>query len=103
MGTTADRAGYSCPASPGLTPTLEPGVTAEPTATPGPTATPTVAPTTAPVFVTYRNFEIVPAQTTVKVGTTVTFLIQGSLHQPYNFTKPNEIKKKHKKSKHCLD
>ena len=74
---------------PTATPTLEPGVTAEPTATPGPTATPTVAPTTAPVFVTYRNFEIVPAQTTVKVGTTVTFLIQGSLHQPYNFTKPN--------------
>ncbi len=74
---------------PSATVTLAPGTTPEPTATPGPTNTPTVAPTSAPVFVTYRNFEIVPAQTTVKVGTTVTFLIQGALHQPYNFTKPN--------------
>ena len=79
-------------AEPSATATLEPGATAAPTATPAPaTATPepTTAPTAAPVFITYRNFEIVPAQTTIKVGTTVTFLIQGALHQPYNFTAPN--------------
>jgi plastocyanin len=63
------------------------------TATPIPSPVPTdpAAPTatTGPVFITYRDFEIVPAQTTVKVGTTVVFLIQGSVHQPYNFTAPN--------------
>lgn len=83
------------PEEPTVAPTLAPGETPQPTATPAPTATaaptaePTAAPTSAPVFITYRDFEIVPAQTTVKVGTTVTFLIQGSLHQPYNFTAPN--------------
>jgi plastocyanin len=41
------------------------------------------------VFITYQDFEIVPAETTISVGTRVIFLIKGSLHQPYNFTAPN--------------
>ncbi|MEP7359818.1 MAG: hypothetical protein ABI847_21385, partial [Anaerolineales bacterium] len=70
------------------TTTQEPGATPrpteQPTATPQPTATtPAVAATPKPVFITYRNFEIVPGTTTIKVGTTVTFLIEGTLHEPY--------------------
>ncbi len=59
------------------------------TATPAadvPTIPPPATNTNAPVFITYRDFEIVPAHTTIKVGTTVNFLIQGgegSFHQPY--------------------
>jgi plastocyanin len=43
---------------------------------------------TAPVFITYRDFEIVPASSHIKVGTTITFLIQDSRHEPYSFTPP---------------
>jgi plastocyanin len=60
------------------------------TATEAPTETPTTAPTD--VFITYQDFEIVPAETTIAVGTTVIFQIQGapgSFHQPYNFDAPN--------------
>jgi plastocyanin len=67
---------------PTTAPESYPGVTTPPPATAAPAATST----SAPVFITYRDFEIVPAQTTVKAGTLVTFLIQGgegSLHQPY--------------------
>jgi plastocyanin len=60
------------------------------------TDTPVPAATLAPAFITYRDaggvFEIVPAQSTIKVGTRVTFLIKsdsGSFHQPFNFTPPN--------------
>lgn len=57
-------------------------------ATPVPSATfvPAATNTSAPVFITYRDFEIVPAQTTIKAGTTVNFLIEsasGAFHQPY--------------------
>jgi plastocyanin len=78
------------------TETPPPAIEASPTAaataatatSAGPAASATSAPaqataTPAPVFITYRNFEIVPAQTTIKAGTQVVFLIQGSLHQPY--------------------
>jgi plastocyanin len=53
------------------------------TATPAPTDTLAPTPTSGPVFITYRNFEIVPASTTVKAGTLVTFIIEGDKHQPY--------------------
>jgi plastocyanin len=69
---------------------------AQPSATPAAgTQPPTVAAATATtrpaqatatpaqVFITYNNFNILPAQTTIKVGTTVVFLIQDSVHQPY--------------------
>jgi plastocyanin len=60
------------------------------TDTPAPTATPEPSPTPAgPPVVVYRNFEIVPGEIRIKVGTTVVFSIRGSLHQPYNFTAPN--------------
>jgi plastocyanin len=87
--------------------TLEPTATPEPGSTPVPTAVPTELPqatntaaaaTPTPVFITYRNFEILPGTTTIKVGTTVTFLIEGSLHQPYAgssepfiFESPNDL------------
>jgi hypothetical protein len=67
----------------------EPTVTTAPGAT-APAATATSAPPTAttaaalgPVFITYRDFEIVPADNTAKAGQQIVFLIQGSLHQPY--------------------
>jgi len=47
------------------------------TATPAPTETP------GPVIIVYRDFEIVPASTTIKAGTEVTFQIEGTAHQPY--------------------
>lgn len=62
------------------------------TATPTVIVPPAATNTSAPVFITYRDFEIVPAQTTIKVGATVIFLIQageGVFHQPYNFIAPN--------------
>ncbi|MEP7356950.1 MAG: choice-of-anchor Q domain-containing protein, partial [Anaerolineales bacterium] len=43
---------------------------------------------TAPAFITYRNFEIVPVSSTIKVGTTVIFNIEGGLHEPYSTTPP---------------
>jgi plastocyanin len=73
-------------------PTLEP--TAESTATaPAPTeaASATAAPTeaaaptatTGPTVIVYRDFEILPATTTIKAGTEVTFFIENGVHQPY--------------------
>ncbi len=73
-------------AAPGATST--PGGAATATLIP-PTATQAAAATLVPVFITYRDFEIVPVNNVVKVGQQVIFLIQGSLHQPYNFTAPN--------------
>lgn len=76
--------------SPTEAPTLAP--------TDAPTQPPTQAPTQAPtatlgtVFITYQDFQIVPAQVTIPVGTTVVFLIKGgflSFHQPYNFNAPD--------------
>jgi plastocyanin len=60
------------------------------TATEAPTETPTTAPTDA--FITYQDFEIVPAETTLSVGARVIFQIKGApgnFHQPYNFDAPN--------------
>jgi len=65
---------------------LTPGAPAA-TNTPEPTPTSVIA--TDPVIIVYKNFEIVPAQITIKVGTKVTFKIEDSLHQPYNFDPPN--------------
>lgn len=66
--------------------------TAASTKTELPTAvsSPTTAPTAMPnvVYITYQDFEIVPAQTTIKVGTEVVFLIKSAshmFHQPYTF------------------
>ena len=56
------------------------------TATPAPTEPPAPTATLAAAFITYRDFEIVPAQTTVKAGQQVNFLIEsaaGAFHQPY--------------------
>lgn len=67
---------------PTTAPTEANATAAPPTATFPPAATNT----SAPVFITYRDFEIVPAQTTIKVGTAVNFLIEsasGAFHQPY--------------------
>jgi plastocyanin len=56
------------------------------TDTPAPTATPQPSPTPAgPPTVVYRNFEIVPGEIRIKVGTEVLFVIKGSLHEPYTF------------------
>ena len=90
------------PASPTAAPaTLAPGDTPPASATagpptdtppPAPTDTPAASPTPATVFITYKDFQIVPASITIKVGTTVVFLIEAGFlvsHQPYNFNAPN--------------
>ena len=74
-------------------PTIVPTITAPPTEAPTefppqppPTNTPGVA------FMTFKDFEIVPTQITIPVGTTVIFQIEAgflSSHQPYNFDAPN--------------
>jgi plastocyanin len=65
--------------------TATPGPPGVATATaPAPTKAP--APTPKPVFITYSNFVINPPQTTIKVGTTVVFIIQKGPHEPYNAT-----------------
>ena len=93
IATAAPATATPPPPEPTATPapanTTAPGDTAvPPTATPVPTNTAAPAATTAPVFITYRNFEIVPGSNTIKVGAKVTFLIQGALHQPYSFDPP---------------
>jgi plastocyanin len=60
-----------------------------PTAFAYPVETATPASSAGPITIIYQDFEILPASTTLKVGTVVTFLIKGSKHQPYNFTAPN--------------
>ncbi len=59
------------------------------TETPAPSPTPAATATPGPAIIVYRNFEIVPAETTIKAGTSVVFVIRDSLHQPYNQTPPN--------------
>jgi plastocyanin len=84
---TPDAESTPEPTTAGATTAPERSPTAPPpTATTAP-AQPTATP--APVFITYSNFVISPSATTITVGTTVTFLIRDSLHQPYNFTPPN--------------
>jgi plastocyanin len=92
----ATRAHTAEPATQAAPPTSTETATTAPTEAPTelPTSTPTQAPTATPgtVFVTYQDFEIVPSQITIPVGTTVVFLIKGgflSFHQPYNFDPPN--------------
>ena len=99
--------------SPGPTPTFQPpqggypaleaapfGAYPAPDATtpgyPAPDATSTAAqPTATPgarVFMTFRDFEIVPAELSIHVGATVVFLIEsdsGARHQPFNADPPN--------------
>lgn len=60
-----------------------PTATTAPSNTPAPTATPEPTATTGPVTIVYRNYEIVPASTTIKAGTQVVFKIEGDFHQPY--------------------
>ncbi len=93
--TTAATTAAAASATPGA-----PGPTSTPGA-PGPTATgaapqatatpvpPTVAPLATkpkPVVITYSNFVINPSETTIQVGQTVTFVLQGAPHEPYNQT-----------------
>jgi plastocyanin len=65
------------------TSTAPAAVTAAPSATTAPSATAAPTATTGPVVITYRDFEIVPAETTITAGTTVNFVIEDSVHQPY--------------------
>jgi plastocyanin len=74
---------YPATTVPTQAPTIDPGAASS---TPAPTEPPAPTATLAQVFITYRDFEIVPAQTTVKVGQTVNFIIEsasGGFHQPY--------------------
>ncbi len=73
--TEADLSTLPTPAPPTATP--PPEASPVPTATVGPTATP------GPVTVIFRNFEIVPSQLTIAVGTKVIFVIQDSRHEVY--------------------
>lgn len=67
-------------------PTAAPTDTQVPTAEPSPTIA--VKPTAEIVYMTYKDFEIVPADITIKAGTKVVFLIKSDSkapHQPYTF------------------
>lgn len=66
--------------------TTDPGAPTATAAPPTETVPPAPTATLEPVFITYRDFEIVPASSTAKVGQQVIFLIQsesGAFHQPY--------------------
>lgn len=87
---TGPSGGYPGPAatiSPGYPP---PGPTAQGYPMPSPAVT--IVTGNAPVVVTYKDFEIVPAQLTIPAGTMVVFRIEsasGALHQPYNSEPPD--------------
>lgn len=80
-------------AAPTQPPTAGAAAPAEtPTPAPSPQSpvdTPTPLPAPEVVYVTYRDFEIVPGALTIRAGTTVVFLIENGVHQPYNFDPPN--------------
>jgi len=92
---TATPPGYPAPALP--QPTLAQGYPAptQPVSTEAPRATVAATDTVDPygsdgvpaaAAITYQDFEIVPAQTTLKAGTTVVFTIKsasGGFHEPY--------------------
>jgi plastocyanin len=69
-----------------LPPTAAPIDTQVPTAEPSPTIA--AKPTASIVYMTYKDFEIVPMEVTLKVGTKVVFVIKSDskmFHQPYTF------------------
>jgi len=81
LPTSAPPTGY-----PAAEPTLTLPATGYPAETPLPTPTPYSYPDSTeagPVVIVYKNYEIVPATTVVKVGAEVTFQIEGDPHQPY--------------------
>src|SRR5258707_15812333 len=81
---------YPADASPTAATIKATAVPATDTAIPG-TPTPAVTATPGTVFMTYQDFEILPAEMTIKVGTKITFLIKsasGAKHQPYSFDPP---------------
>jgi plastocyanin len=94
VGAPTDGAGTAYPALPPA-PTRDFGYPADgqpteaistqsPTQAQAPTeALPVATETAGLVIVVYKDFEIQPAETTVKVGTSVNFYIQDSVHQPY--------------------
>jgi plastocyanin len=91
---TAAASATVAPATAILTATFTPAVTdtPAPSDTPAASATPAATRTPARAFITYQDFVILPAVSTIKAGTPVTFLIRAGLftfHQPYNFTAPN--------------
>ena len=90
---TVTRAPYPAGASPTA-------ATITPTAIPSDTPTASASATAATVFMTYQDFEILPAEMTIKVGTKITFLIKSASNQrhqpysfdpPYNFDSPNDL------------
>jgi plastocyanin len=86
---TVTRGPYPAAASPTAA-TIKPTAIPSDTAIPN-TPTPAASATAATVFMTYQDFEIVPAEMTIKVGTKITFLIKsasGAKHQPYSFDPP---------------
>ncbi len=95
---SASKSGYPAAASPTAATIQATAVPSDPPPTVPPTetaipdtATPAVTATPGTVFMTYQDFEIVPAEMTIKVGTKITFLIKsasGARHQPYSFDPP---------------
>ena len=88
---------------PSLTPSQRPATATPPATATRPAATATApntatapptpaAVTPATVYITYQDFAILPAETIIRAGAPVVFLIKAGLftfHQPYNFTAPN--------------
>ncbi len=92
--TTAPRSSATSAPSVTAAATATLAATDTPASSPTATATATPAATTTPVtvFITYQDFEIVPAAATIRLGTRVVFQIRAGLltfHQPYNFAAPN--------------
>jgi plastocyanin len=76
--------------APSATEAVAPTDTTVPSETPVPTETlppPTETPASGTVTVIYQDFEIIPSNLRIKVGTKVTFLIKsdsGDCHEPYS-------------------
>ncbi|MBP7693526.1 MAG: hypothetical protein KA764_16505 [Anaerolineales bacterium] len=96
-------AAASATTRPSLTPSQRPATATPPATATRPAATATApntatapptpaAVTPATVYITYQDFAILPAETIIRAGAPVVFLIKAGLftfHQPYNFTAPN--------------
>jgi plastocyanin len=77
---TKPTQGYPAPAT-------EAPTDVKPTATSAPTSTPAVTATPKTEFITFQDFEIVPASKTIAAGTKVVFLVKTNgthCHEPYS-------------------
>ncbi len=95
--TPSQRPATATPPATATRPAATPATATRPAATATAPNTATAPPTPAAVtpatvYITYQDFAILPAETIIRAGAPVVFLIKAGLftfHQPYNFTAPN--------------